>query len=195
MTETDPLDAILSAPPCTASEAEANARRIRARNERVERNLPLVMYYAGRLAGRGVETGDLVQVGAIALIGAVEKHDPSRGALGMFAGLCIRSAMRGAIARARDEGSGTGGLDEVGMDLPDPRAVGPLEALCEADLVRGAVSRLAGGQRAVVELRHGLDGGGSRTQSEVADLLGVTRQRVGQVEGQALGKLRALLGA
>ena len=189
---TDPLDAILAAPPGSADEAGARAQRLRLRNQRVEANLPLVLYYAGRFAGRGVATEDLIQLGSIALIRAVELHDPSRGELGMYAGIWVRSAMRQSVEHGRVEGP-----VEPPDDVPDPGAVDPPAGLAEAELsaaIRAAVGRLPGRHRVVVEGRYGLDGGPPLTLVEVAARLGVSKQRAHALEGAALATLRGLLG-
>lgn len=192
---TDPLDAILGAPPCPPDETRAKAERLRARNELAEANLPLVAHYVRRHGGRGVEPGDLMQVGSLALLRAAEAFDRGRGEFGVFAGVCIRRAMRLAIARARGEETAAGGDEDA--DPVDPACVPPLEALADAERsarVRTAVAELRAGQRGVVEARFGLGDGRPRTLVETASLFGVSKQRIHHVEGAALATLRAVLG-
>ena len=193
---TDPLDAILETAPCPPETAEDGVRELRARNALVTSNLGLVHHHARRFAGRGVDHDDLVQVAAFGLMRAAELHDPARGAFGMYATIWIKSAMREAVGRAR-AGVSTGGTVEVEVEVEDPGAVDPLEALADAERaarVRAAVAALRASHRGVVEARFGLGDGRPRTLAETADLFGVSKQRIHQVEGSALATLRAVLG-
>ncbi len=96
-----------------------------------------------------------------------------------------REVVRAALATER-----TGGSDVVEMDLVG--AEGP-EAREDHPRLRRALRHLAPGHRRIVELRYGFDGGGARTQAEVAAIAGVSASRIGHVEGAALAKLRGLL--
>jgi RNA polymerase primary sigma factor len=243
---TDPLDAILSAPPCSPPEAEAKARRLRARNERVERDRGLVHRVARKYGRARLPLEDIVQLGYVGLIRAVEDWDPPRGvAFTTHATHHIRWAIAAGVAReshlvhvpasaweqaeafkAREAELGSwpgrpAGFDEVADSLgltdrrreivravraaehPGPADAGGMgrtsddasDAGEDDPRLRRALRSLPERQRKLIAMRYGLDGGEARTQAEVGAIEGVSKQRVGQVEGQALGTLRALLGA
>lgn len=84
-----------------------------------------------------------------------------------------------------------GDLDET---LQDPFGGDPAELVCEDALrtcVRELLDQLPARDALVLRLRHGLDGGAPRTLDEIGRELGVTRERVRQVESKALERLRA----
>lgn len=107
-----------------------------------------------------------------------------------------RAKYRAAVDRARS----TASLDAPAGDGPgaiealvDRGAPDPLAGLVREDL-RRALGTLPVVERRVVEARYGLDGGEPRLGRELAEVLGVTRQRVSQLELRALARLRAILG-
>lgn len=92
-----------------------------------------------------------------------------------------------------DRPVGTAGDSEFGDFVEDSHAIDPfvhaVEAVRHRELVR-ALDLLDGPERSVLLLRYGLDRGAARTLSQVGSMLGLTRERVRQVESRALGKLR-----
>lgn len=87
-----------------------------------------------------------------------------------------------------------GSLDTFGELLVDPIAEGEYErALDEIQIaqVRSLLSGLSDRERAVLRARYGLDDGKQRTLREIAEPLGLSAERVRQIEQRALGKLRA----
>ena len=92
-----------------------------------------------------------------------------------------------------DRRVGEEGDSEFGDFVEDPRAIDPFVHAADStrhDEVVRAMAMLDERERDVLLLRYGLDGGAPRTLSEVGLLLGLTRERVRQVESRALGKLR-----
>ena len=92
-----------------------------------------------------------------------------------------------------DRPVGAQGDSQFGDFVEDPRAIDPfvhaVEAVRHRELVR-ALDLLDGRERSVLLLRYGLDRGAARTLSQVGSMLGLTRERVRQIESRALGKLR-----
>jgi RNA polymerase primary sigma factor len=75
--------------------------------------------------------------------------------------------------------------DENAVDLESSA-----ERMLLRDRVQQVLDSLSGRERRVLELRYGLDGAPDRTLSEIGDALGVTRERIRQIEAKALRKLR-----
>jgi len=107
----------------------------------------------------------------------------------------VQKALRVYNAAPQEEADGTG--VSLGELAPDDRA-GPDARLTGADELRqvlGLLDRMDGREAAVLRLRFGLDGGEARTLQEVGDCLGITRERVRQIERDGLRKLRERLAA
>ena len=82
------------------------------------------------------------------------------------------------------------------LGVIDAQAPAPDEALAPgetADRLRAAIGRLPEREATILRLRFGLDGGPAQTLDQVGAALGVTRERVRQLEGRALARLRGLL--
>ncbi len=172
------------------------------RTELIERHLPLVRAVARRYAHRGEPLEDLVQVGSLGLIKAVDRYDPRRGVtLGAYAAPTIEGEIRNHL---RDRGA----LVRVPRDAPPEAATRtplPLEPSAElwADpaaeqnlaqgearvLLAGGLRHLHSRERRIVELRY-YDG---LTQRRIAATLGISQVHVSRLLRASLGKLRAEL--
>lgn len=128
-------------------------------------------------------------------LGRPPTHEETAQALGLKPRQLqiARKALRVYAGSAQAEEGGPG-LDEF---LPDDRAGEPAAALGRAEeltQVLGMLDRLEGRAATVVRLRFGLGGGEPMTLADVGARLGLTRERVRQIEGEALEKLREELG-
>jgi RNA polymerase nonessential primary-like sigma factor len=180
-----------------------------AKRRLVESNLRLVVAFARRYEGMGLDLLDLIQEGNLGLMAAVETYDWRRGT--RFA-THARWPIRRSITRALTTKSrvvrvprhaafvSTVSLHEpVGDDettwddiLADENAVDPESLTAAADerrRVLRSIFTLGGRGREVVALRYGFDGSSERTLREVGDVLGLSVERVRQVEKRALKKL------
>jgi len=96
--------------------------------------------------------------------------------------------------RRRDEpiadGAETGTLGELLVDPLAEEAFGEVLATIQADALRALLTHLSGREREVLSARYGLDGREMETLHEVGDRLGVSAERVRQIENRALTKLR-----
>jgi len=195
-------------PPLNPEEEEELLERLRAGDEGVrktfmERNLRLVVYIARRFEGSGVGLEDLVSIGTIGLIKAVQSFDPhKRIKLATYASKCIENEILMHIrrlGRMRQEISFDQPLnvDWEGSELAlaDVHGTDPdlvyrnVEEEVEKQLLRKALERLSQRERRIVELRFGLKDGIERTQKQVADHLGISQSYISRLEKRILQRL------
>lgn len=176
-----------------------------ARDELIERNLRLVAHIAKKYHSVGRDRDDLIQIGSIGLIKAVNTYSPSRGrSLAAYAGRCIENEILMSI-RAERKRRGEVSLEEpIGVDRDGNEiTVGEVLGTDEDDVfsevfdnvsahrIRELIERtLDGRERQVVLLRFGLDGGEPLPQREVGEMLGISRSYVSRIEKKALHRLR-----
>lgn len=196
-------------PPMTPEEeADAMERLLRGdtevRSALVERNLRLVVYIARKFENTGVPTEDLVSIGAIGLIKAVNTFDPEkRIKLATYASRCIENEILMHLRRTSrlkaevslDEPLNT---DWDGNELLLSDILGtdsdmimrPLEDDVDRQLLHEAISRLSARERDIIVMRFGLDGIEERTQKEVAELMGISQSYISRLEKRIILRLR-----
>ena len=170
----------------------------------IERNLRLVVYIAKRFESSGIGIEDLISIGAIGLIKAVNSFDPTKKIkLATYASRCIENEILMVLrrnSRIRMEVS----LDEPlnvdadGNELLLSDILGTeadlvsreLDADVDKQLLRTAVGRLNRREQNIVELRYGLSDGRERTQKEVADLMGISQSYISRLEKKIIQRLQ-----
>jgi RNA polymerase nonessential primary-like sigma factor len=212
------LNEIGANPLLTPAEELALTRRVRegdfaARQTMIERNLRLVVNIAKHYLNRGMPLLDLVEEGNLGLIHALEKFDPERGfRFSTYATWWIRQNIERAIMnqsrtirlpvhvvkelnqvlramRSLESRSG-------GESLADDNQEGPEMQIQNAEiggLVHSWIAQLSEKQRTVVEFRYGINGCDIATLEELAERLSLTRERVRQIQLEALAQLRKIL--
>lgn len=175
-----------------------------ARGELIERNLRLVVYIARRFENTGVNMEDLISIGTIGLIKAVETFQISKGIkLATYSSRCIENEILMHLRKIANQKT------EVSFDEPlntdwdgnelllsdvlgtDPDLVmRPIEAEVDRQLLHQAVERLDDRERQIVTMRYGLDGKTERTQKEVADLLGISQSYISRLEKRIINRLK-----
>ena len=180
-------------PPLDAGEESVCIRMLatdaaeEARRKLIEHNLRLVVYIAKKFDNTGVGVEDLISIGTIGLIKAVDTFDPDKGKrFSSYASRCIENELRMELRRVRKAGVQVslqepleaGGQLTLADTLPDDAE---MEADCEqradAARLRGLVDALPPRERAVMRMRYGF-GGGPRTQQQTAQALGISRSYV-----------------
>ena len=175
-----------------------------ARNRLIEHNLRLVVFIARKFENTGVATEDLISIGAIGLIKAVNTFDPEkRIKLATYASRCIENEILMYLRRScklklevsLDEplnvdwdGNelllsdilGTDG-EEVSRDLEDE---------VDRRLLRAALGRLEPRERRIVEMRFGLKEQPPRTQKQVADEMGISQSYISRLEKRIMDHLK-----
>jgi RNA polymerase sporulation-specific sigma factor len=200
-------------PPPLSHEEEADLlSRIESdpslRSVLVEHNLRLVVYIARKFENTGVNIEDLISIGTIGLIKAINTFRPDKNIkLATYASRCIENEILMYIRKASNQRS------ELSIDEPLNTDWDGNELLlsdvigCDADSVsRGiedaeerktvsaAVARLDERDRRIITLRFGIGGGRERTQKEVADMLGISQSYISRLEKKIIAELKQAIG-
>lgn len=174
------------------------------RSKFIEHNLRLVVYIARRFENSGVGIEDLISIGTIGLIKAVETYNPGKNIkLATYASRCIENEIL-MYLRKNANRKGEVSLEEPlntdwdGNELLLSDVLGtdsdviekPMEEDVERDLLFQAVSKLKPRERSIITMRFGLDGKRERTQKEVAELLGISQSYISRLEKRIIGRLK-----
>lgn len=200
-------------PPLSAEEESFLLARLEkgdlaVRSVLIERNLRLVVYIARKFDNTGVPMEDLVSIGTIGLIKAVNTFDPTkRIKLATYASKCIENEIlmylrRNGRTRLEVSLHEPLNIDWDGNELllcdvlPDTggEAVSKrMEDEVDRILLRRALARLSPRERRILQLRFGLKDGRPRTQKQVADLLGISQSYISRLEKRILKRLHGEL--
>ena len=170
----------------------------------IEHNLRLVVYIARKFDNTGVETDDLISVGTIGLIKAVNSFAPEKNIkLATYASRCIENEILmhlRRIVRTKSEVSLEEPLnvDFEGNELlmsdilgTDPDLVSRnIENTVEKQLLSEAIDRLPEREREIMETRFGLGGREEKTQKQVADMMGISQSYISRLEKKIIGRLK-----
>lgn len=176
----------------------------KAKSELVEHNLRLVVYIAKKFEGSGVDGDDLVSVGTIGLIKAINSFKSEKNIkLATYASRCIENEILmylRRMSRLKQEVSFDEPLntDWEGNELllsdvmgTDADAVySDIECGVERDLLKSSLSKLSPREQKIMRMRFGLDGGEEMTQKDVADSLGISQSYISRLEKKIIGKLK-----
>ena len=199
-------------PPLTPEQEKALLERMaegdpKARELLIVHNLRLVVYLARKYENSGVPTEDMISIGTIGLIKAVNTYSPQRSIkLATYASRCIGNEilmyLRKSSNRRQEasideplnvDGDGNELLlsDVLGSDadLVSQR----LEQDAERAVLRRAVAQLTPRERQIMELRFGLTDGVERTQKQAADALGISQSYISRLEKRIIHTLRLRL--
>ena len=174
----------------------------KARARLIEAYLPLVRSIARRFAGRGERVEDLVQVGSLALVAAVDRCDADRPwALTAYVGRCVEGEIRRhlrdrcSVVRVPRDVQRNGGVPdplplEDGPAAQVPAPDQPEDTALTRALVAAAARSLDVRERRVVLLRYFLD----LSQAEVGQAIGISQVHVSRLLQAANTKMRTRLG-
>lgn len=196
-------------PPLTAEEERkaiigAMAGSRDDRNRLIEHNLRLVVYIAKRFENAGVNVEDLISIGTIGLIKAVNTFKIEKNIkLATYASRCIENEILMYLRRS-NRIKGEVSLDEpLNIDwdgnellLSDilgtetDEVYGHLEEEINRKLLDHAMDKLTCREREIVEMRFGLANGKELTQKEVADIMGISQSYISRLEKKIIGRLR-----
>lgn len=175
-----------------------------AKNLLIEHNLRLVVYIAKKFDNTGTELEDLISVGAIGLIKAVQSFKVDKNIkLATYASRCIENEILMHI-RKKSKQAGEVSLDEPlnydkdGNELllsdileyDGDNINKEMEKSSEKKILWEAIKRLNVREQKIMELRFGLTGQDESTQKEVADMLGISQSYISRIEKKILSRLK-----
>ncbi|MHB1127102.1 MAG: RNA polymerase sporulation sigma factor SigE [Bacillota bacterium] len=170
----------------------------------IERNLRLVVYIARKFENTGVGIEDLVSIGTIGLIKAVNTFDPQKKIkLATYASRCIENEIlmhlrRNNKTRAEVSFDEPLNIDWDGNELLLSDVLGTendiiykcIEEEVDKKLLHAAMKKLTPREKKIMEFRFGLMDGAEKTQKEVAELLGISQSYISRLEKRIIKRLR-----
>lgn len=176
----------------------------KVRSVLIERNLRLVVYIARKFENTGVGVEDLISIGTIGLIKAVNTFDPDKKIkLATYASRCIENEIlmylrRNSKVRSEISFDEPLNIDWDGNELLLSDILGTendliyhyIEDEVDKELLNIAMERLSNREKKIMELRFGLCGGGEKTQKEVADMLGISQSYISRLEKRIIRRLK-----
>ena len=172
----------------------------------IEHNLRLVVYIAKKFDNTGVGVEDLISIGSIGLIKAINTFNPEKKIkLATYASRCIENEILMYLRRSSKTKL------EVSIDEPlnvdwdgnelllsdilgteEDTIYRDLEQEAERRVLIGALGRLSGREQLIVRMRYGIDNpsGEEKTQKEVADMLGISQSYISRLEKKIMQRLK-----
>ena len=197
--------------PLTAGEERAYLGRLkdgdqRARDVLIERNMRLVAHVVKKYQGTDYDTEDLLSVGTIGLIKAVNTFKMEKGSrLATYAAKCVENEILMLLRASRKFSREVSLFEPIGVDK-DGESVSLVDVI-EAEgkealegiildqdvkeLYEAYETCLKENEKQVISLRYGLFGKKEHTQREIAEVLGISRSYVSRIEKKAIEKLRS----
>lgn len=170
----------------------------------IERNLRLVVYIARKFENTGVGIEDLVSIGTIGLIKAINTFNPSKNIkLATYASRCIENEILMYLRRNNKVKTEISideplNIDWDGNELLLSDILGTendiihrsIEDEVDRELLNTAMKKLSMREKRIMELRFGLSNGVEKTQKEVADMLGISQSYISRLEKRIIGRLK-----
>ena len=175
-----------------------------AKQRLIERNLRLVVFIARRFESTGINLEDLISIGTIGLIKAVNTYRRDKNIkLATYASRCIENEILMHIRKIANQKTEVSLDEPINMDYDgnelllsdilgtdEDMILRPLEDDVDLCLLRQAVSELPDRERNIVCMRFGLQGFRELTQKEVAQKMGISQSYISRLEKRIMGKLR-----
>lgn len=177
-----------------------------ARNILIERNLRLVAHIAKKYTADEYERDDLISVGSIGLIKAIDSYNPDCGTrFATYAGKCLQNEILMYFRARKKLCAETLMSDAIDTDN-DGNPLTYMDIICCEDNIaeeidfkinsikalKAVEEKLDDREREIIVLRYGLSGERPVTQREIADMLGISRSYVSRIEKSAIEKLRSV---
>lgn len=175
-----------------------------AKQQLVEHNLRLVVYIAKKFENTGTGIEDLISIGTIGLMKAVNTFNIEKNIkLATYSSRCIENEILMYLRRTiklknevsfdeplNKDGDGNELLlsDILGTD--EDITYRNIEDEVDQTLLKSSISKLNNKEKYIMELRFGFISGNEKTQKEVADLLGISQSYISRIEKRIIGKMR-----
>ncbi len=170
----------------------------------IERNLRLVVFIARRFENTGVNLEDLISIGTIGLIKAINTYRCDRNIkLATYASRCIENEILMHIRKIANQKTEVSLDEPINMDYDgnelllsdilgtdEDMIMRPLEDDVDLRLLRQAVRDLPQREREIVTMRFGLEGRKELTQKEVAKVMGISQSYISRLEKRIMLRLR-----
>ena len=197
-------------PPPLKKEEEEELLKLFAKGDQsaravlIERNLRLVVYIARKFENTGINIEDLISIGTIGLIKAVNTFKPEKKIkLATYASRCIENEILMYLRRTNKLKSEISfdeplNIDWDGNELLLSDVLGTeedvitknLESKVDKNLLRDALSQLNQREQQIMKLRVGLHGEEEKTQKDVADMLGISQSYISRLEKKIIRRLQ-----
>ena len=175
-----------------------------AKKALIEHNLRLVVYISKRFENTGINIEDLISIGTIGLIKAINTYDCKKNIkLATYASRCIENEILMYLRKISNRKA------EVSLDEPlstdwdgnelllsdilgtdSDMVMRPLEDDADKALLHTAISKLSEREQKIVTLRFGLGGRNELTQKQVADIMGISQSYISRIEKRIITRLR-----
>ena len=175
-----------------------------ARRELIEHNLRLVVYISKRFENTGINIEDLISIGTIGLIKAVNTFNSGKKIkLATYASRCIENEILMYLRKISSQRT------EVSFDEPlntdwdgnelllsdilgtdEDEVSRPLEDDADRQMLMAAIDCLNEREKTILLMRFGLSGSGEYTQKEVADMMGISQSYISRLEKKIIDRLR-----
>lgn len=197
--------------PLSTKEEEQLLQKMRegdvsCRNRLIEHNLRLVAHVVKKYSNTIYETDDLISIGTIGLIKAIDSFDPEKGIrLATYASRCIENELLMLMRSNKKRSKEVSLYEPIGSDkegntiqlmdvcvVEEVDVVGQMEEKQRLAKLQEYIDKvLTAREKEIIVLRYGLYGGREITQREIADHLKISRSYVSRIEKKALKKLQA----
>lgn len=195
-------------PPLSAEEESELLKKLytdnSVRNTLIERNLRLVVYIARKFENTGASIEDLISIGSIGLIKAINTFCPEKNIkLATYASRCIENEILMYLRKTGNQKS------EISIDEPlnvdwdgnelllsdilgtDPDIINKnIDEETDRELLRYAISKLSEREQEIMKMRFGLEGYKEKTQKEVADIMGISQSYISRLEKKIMQRLK-----
>lgn len=170
----------------------------------IERNLRLVVYVARKFENTQINIEDLISIGSIGLIKAVNTFNTDKNIkLATYASRCIENEILMFLRKNHNtktevsideplntdwDGNELLLSDVLGTDSDEISK--DLEEEVDKKLLHEAIEKLSSREKRIIRLRFGLNSGAEKTQKEVADMLGISQSYISRLEKRIISRLR-----
>lgn len=183
---------------------EDEQEKERAKTLLIQHNLRLVVYIARKFDNTGVDNDDLISIGTIGLIKAINSFKVDKNIkLATYASRCIENEILMYLRRTARLKSEVSFDEPLNIDFEGNELLlsdvlgtsaesvyGDIEANAEKEQLKEALKKLSDRERKIMFLRFGLGGGEEMTQKDVADMLGISQSYISRLEKKIILRLK-----